>query len=118
MDKMTLLDTVSDFSISKSKGYGGLNEDYFVSIHQAEDLSTFEGILKNAKGVKSDVDVNNEKPDYDLFVRYKNGETHGLHLVLGNEGEESIFMYIGHEKNGYTISSEETKLLKSIIDVQ
>ena len=36
MDEMTLLDGGSDISISKSKGYGGLNEDYFVTIHRAE----------------------------------------------------------------------------------
>ncbi|MRG86017.1 hypothetical protein [Salinibacillus xinjiangensis] len=118
MEEMTLLDSVSDISISKSNGYGGLNENYFVSINQEEDISTIEGILKNAKGVNGDVDVNNDNPDYDILVRYENGDTHGLHLVLGNEGEETIFMYIGDEKNGFTVSSEATKMLKSIIDVQ
>ncbi|SDO68899.1 hypothetical protein [Halobacillus aidingensis] len=118
MEESTLLDSVSDISISKSNGYGGLNENYSVSINQSKDISTFNGILKNAKRVNRKVDVNNEKPDYDILVRYENGETHGLHLVLGNEGEESIVMHIGHEKNGFNVSSEDTKVLKSIIDIQ
>jgi len=27
-----------------------------------------------------------------------------LHLFLGNEGEESAFMYTGHEKDVYAVS--------------
>ena len=115
-EEMTLLDRVSEISISKSNGYGGLNESYFVSIKQAEAISGFEDILKMTKGINSDIDVTSEKPDYDILVRYENGGTHGLHLVLGNEGEESIFMYIGYEKSAYTISPENTNKLKRIIN--
>ncbi|MFC0525453.1 hypothetical protein ACFFGV_17860 [Pontibacillus salicampi] len=118
MEEMKLLDGVSDISISKSNGFGALNENYFVSIDQSEDISTFSGILKNAKGINREVDVYNEKPDYDILVRYENGEDRGLHLVLGNEGEESIVMFIGNEKKGFTVSSEDTRMLKSIIDIQ
>ena len=46
---MTLLDNVSDISISKSNGYGGLNENYILSINREEAISRFEEVLKNAK---------------------------------------------------------------------
>ena len=116
-EESTLIDSVSEISISKSNGYGGLNENYFASINQTEVISDFEEIFKNAKGINNKVDVTNEKPDFDILVSYENGETHGLHLVLGNE-EESVIMYIGHEKKGYTISYDETIKLKRTIGVQ
>ncbi|KOS68923.1 hypothetical protein AEA09_10450 [Lysinibacillus contaminans] len=110
--EMTLLDNVSGISISKSNGYGGLNENYFASYSQEESISDFEEILKNAKG--NTQDVTNETPTYDILVRYENGDTHGLHLILGNEGEESVFMYIGYEES-YTVSPEDTYKLENII---
>lgn len=114
---VTLLDDVSGISISKSNGYGGLNEDYFLSI-QDETISAFEEVLKNAKRKSQDVDVTYEKPDYDILVRYENGDTQGLHLLLGNQGEESVIMFIGHENNGYIVSAEDTNELRSVLDVQ
>jgi hypothetical protein len=117
-EEMTLLGSVSDISISESNGYGGLNENYFISINEAEDISSFEDVLKNAKRIKQDVDMTNEKPDYDILIRYANGNTHGLHLVLGNKGEESRIMYIGNEKNGYIISPKDTDTLRKLFDSQ
>lgn len=115
-EEMTL-GSVSDISISISNGYGGLNENYFLSINQEEAISGFEGILKNAKEIKRDVNVNNEKPDYDILIRYENDGTHGLHLLLGNIGEESILMFIGHEENGYIVSPKDTNELRKLLDV-
>ncbi len=115
-EEMTL-GSVSDISISISNGYGGLNENYFLSINQEEAISGFEGILKNAKEIRRDVNVNNEKPDYDILIRYENDGTHGLHLLLGNVGEESIIMFIGHEENGYIVSPKDTNELRKLLDV-
>lgn len=111
--EMTLLDDVSGLSISKSNGYGGLNENYFASFSQKEMISNFEEILKNAKGTTQG--ITNKTPSYDILVRYENGSTQGLHLILGSEGEESVFMYIGYE-DSYTVSPEDTHKLKNSID--
>jgi len=117
-EKMTLIDNVSSISMSKSDGYGGLNENYFTTIDQDALTSKFEGVVKNAEGRKQKVDVDEEKPDYDILVRYVNGETHGLHLVLGKTGEKSRIMYIGHEQNGFDIPPEDTKILREMLENQ
>lgn len=112
---MTLIDNVSSIFISESGAYGGLNENYFTTIDQDAPISKFEEVVKNAEGKKQKVNVDEEKPDYDILVRYENGETHGLHLVLGNTGEKSRIMYIGHEQNGFDISPKDTKLLRDML---
>jgi hypothetical protein len=117
VEEMKLADNVTDISISKSNGYGGLNENYILSINQVESISGFENVLQNAKKISQDVDVTNETPDYDLLISYENGETRGLHLLLGNPGEESVIMYIGHEKKSYMVSPKETKKLRTLLDV-
>ncbi|QTN00026.1 hypothetical protein ERJ70_12410 [Sediminibacillus dalangtanensis] len=116
-ERMTLLDTITEVSISKSGGYVGLNENYFLTINRVETISGFEKVLKNTKGISHDVDVTNEKPDYDILIRYENGNTHGLHLQLGNAGEESVIMYIGHERNGYIVSPKDTNELRKLLGV-
>jgi hypothetical protein len=117
VEEMKLEDTVTDISISKSNGYGGLNENYILSINQEDSISGFEGILQDAKKLSRDVDVTNKSPDYDLLISYENGETRGLHLLLGNKGEGSVIMYVGHEKKGYIVSPKETKELRTLLDV-
>ncbi|MEG0260360.1 MAG: hypothetical protein RR595_02730 [Lysinibacillus sp.] len=112
---MTLVENVSDISISKSTAYGSLNENFFSSFSQEEIITDFEKILNNSKGTT--IDVMKETPTYDILVRYENGDTHGLHLLLENEGEESILMFIGYE-DGYIVSSEDTRKLKNIIDAK
>ena len=117
-EEMKLLGNISEISISNSNGYDGLNENYFVFINQTEAILGFEEVLKNARGKNQDVDVINGKPDYDILIRYENGDTNGLHFILGNTGAESIVMNIGHENIGYFISPEETNKIRKLLNVQ
>ena len=112
-EEMTLFDNITKVSISKSEGYGGLNENYFASLNKKEMISSFEEVMKSAK--RKNVDVNKEKPDYDILVQYEDGNTHGLHLLMGNEGEQSVFMYIGNEDTTFYVSPEGTKKLRQVI---
>ncbi|SFL54079.1 hypothetical protein SAMN04487943_102133 [Gracilibacillus orientalis] len=112
--EMMLLDNVSSISISESKGYGGLNENYFASFNQDEIIAEFEEIFKNTEVTNQDATY--ETPTYDILVRYENDATHGLHLILGDEGEESLFIYVGNENNIYSVSSEATNKLRKMID--
>jgi hypothetical protein len=116
-ERMTLLDTITEVSISKSGGYGGLNENYFLTINKEETISGFEEVLKNTKGVNQDMDVTNEKPDYDILLTYANGDTQGLHLLLGNVGDESVIRFIGHEKNGFIVSAKDTNELRKLLGI-
>ncbi|MEW9500943.1 hypothetical protein [Jeotgalibacillus marinus] len=113
--EMTLLGTITEVSISESEGYGGINDNFFVSFKKTETVSNFEDIMKSAKRKRED--VNREKPDYDILVQYQDDNYHLLHLLLGNEGEESAFMYMGYE-HVYYITPDATKELRQIINVE
>ncbi|WP_078552300.1 hypothetical protein [Bacillus alkalicellulosilyticus] len=115
--ELKLIDNITEISISKSNGYGGLNESYFLKINQVDAISDFEDILENSKRINSNVDVINEKPDFDILVRNESGETNGFHLLFRNEGE-GMFMYIGHEQYGYITSPKDTYKLKRTIRLQ
>jgi hypothetical protein len=116
-ERMTLLDTINEVSISESGGYGGLNENYSLTINQEETISGFAEVLKNTKGINQDIGVTNEKPDYDILIRYANGDTQGLHLLLGNAGEESVIKYIGQDKNVFIVSIKDTNELRKLLGI-
>ncbi|MEY8347263.1 hypothetical protein AALF16_02935 [Bacillus cereus] len=102
---------ISKLSISTSKEFGGLNEEYFINIEDEEKLKGIHNLLNDVKKQKR----SDKKPQYDLLNTYKNGATHGIHLYLGDAGEQSVIMYIGHEETAYYISAEMTKQLRKII---
>lgn len=57
-----------------------------------------------------------EIPQYDRLITYENSsDTKDIHLYLGDEGERSVIMYIGHENTAYYTSEEMTKQLRKII---
>lgn len=117
-EKMTLLDHIGSISISKSQGYGAVNKDYFIIQREEDKIASFEQIMSSVKGKKKDIieNINEDRPDYDIVVDYKNGKNHLLHLILGQEGEGSIFMYVGQEEIPYYTSVKETKILREIIN--
>jgi len=108
---MVLLDDIDSISISESQGYGGLNENYLKTYDEPEIIEVFEDIIKNAK--ETNQVVSKSKPDYDIYILYKNGGTHGLHLII--EEENSMLMYIGHD-NIFHVSLEDAKVLISMTD--
>ena len=115
--EMPILGNISSISISKSQGYGGLNNNLSAVYREKEALSDFEEVMKNAKGKRVDFidNINEEKPDYDILVEYENGGNHLLHLILGQEEQESILMYVGYEYNPYYVTPVETKRLRGLI---
>ncbi|MFP3378553.1 hypothetical protein SB767_19360 [Bacillus sp. SIMBA_069] len=102
---------ISKVSISTFNVYGGLNENYFLNM---EDKQIINGINNMFNGMKKQK-KRGETPQYDILITYENSDTKGIHLYLGNEGERSVIMYIGHEETVYYTSEEMTKQLRKII---
>lgn len=116
--ELSLLDDdISSISVSKSDGYGGINDNYFTTIDKKTQISKFQGILKRAKSKKKKIDVDKESSDYDLVIDYGKDKKHLMHLVLGDKGEKSRMVYMGNENNGFNIPSKDTEDLRNILDI-
>ncbi|HDR6311726.1 TPA: membrane lipoprotein lipid attachment site-containing protein [Bacillus cereus] len=103
---------ISKVSISTFIGYGGLNENYFLNIEDKQIIDGINNMFNDMKKQKR----RGEIPQYDILITYENSsDTKGIHLYLGDEGERSVIMYIGHENTAYYTSKETTKQLRKII---
>ena len=110
-----LLYDVSSISASKSNGYGGINEKFFITFQKDSQKAQFAEIINNAKESKQRIDMVKKQPDFDILIRYEDGNTHGLNLILGDTEEKASFSYVGHENYSYNISARDTKLLRNLL---
>jgi hypothetical protein len=114
---MVLLDEkISKIKISKSNGFGEMNEDILQSFTDAKSIKTFENAITTARKQPGKVDVS--EPEYDVMVEYTSAEgklpTHAIHLWLGKENEKSMFMYLMADEV-YLTSPQMTKKLRALI---
>ncbi|MBU8880550.1 hypothetical protein BGM26_16465 [Bacillus sp. FJAT-29790] len=117
IETMVLLDEkISEMKISKSNGFGGMNEDIIQSFTDAESINTFKNAIITSQKQMGKVDVS--EPEYDVMVKYTSADgqlpTHGIHLWLGKENEKSMFMYIGDDEV-YLTSAINTQKLRELI---
>jgi hypothetical protein len=112
-ETMVLLDEkVTAVKVSHSNGFGGMNEDVFLTIEVKKDISVFKKAILSAVKQPGQVDI--AVPEYDLMVEYGELPTHAMHLWLGEEDEKSIFMYL-EDDSVYLTSVGMTKKLRDLI---
>lgn len=112
-ETMVLLDEkISEVRVSKSNGFGEMNEDYIRSFKDSKSLNIFEKAITTAVRMPGDVDM--PKPEYDIIVEYEKGlPPHGIHLWLGEE--KSTLMYVADDTVVYLTSPEMTSKIRKLI---
>jgi hypothetical protein len=117
-ETMVLLDEkISEVNVSKSNGFGGMNEEILYSFQDKESLTKFENAIISAVRQPGKADISD--PEYDVMVEYQpEGEfpAHGIHLWLGGENERSTFMYIGDDAVYLTSPAHTEKLRELIVE--
>lgn len=117
VETMDLLEEkIGQIKISPSNGIGDMNQEVTQSIDDQESLDVFEKAIRTA--VKQSGMIDQAKPDYDIMVKYETDEgelpTHGIHLWLGKENENSMFMYLTDDPI-YLTSPQMTQALRRLI---
>jgi len=104
---------IKKVSISKSKGFGKVNPDFFAVFDDEKNLKLFKSVISNAVKVDSTVDM--ATPKYDLEVTYNNGSKQGFHLWIGDKGKRGTLMDINDTNTIYTVLEENTNKLIDLI---
>jgi len=107
---------VSSISVSKSNGYGGINDRFFITIQDDPSKVLFRKIINNAQEGNQRIGMVAKQPDFDVLIRFEDGSTYGLNLILEDKEKQAMFAYVGHENNSYSISANDTLLLRNLFD--
>ena len=114
-ETMVLLDEpIAEVNVSKSMGFGEINEDLLFNFNDDETIKIFEKAILGAKSIDSKAGLT--EPEYDIVVAYE-GElpSHAIYLWLGDENEESIMMYLTDEETAYMTSVKATNQLRELL---
>ncbi len=115
---MSLLDEeVIAIGVSESEGFGGINEEIMLFIDEQDELDALIHIIETARK-ENEIKMTDVQPEFDLLVEYSEVDgmlpTHGLHVIIGMDGEKSIFYYIGDE-TAYVTSEEDTSVMREML---
>jgi len=114
-ETMVLLDEpIAEVNVSKSMGFGEINENLLFNFNDDETIKIFEKAILGAKSIDSKAGLT--EPEYDIVVAYE-GElpSHAIYLWLGDENEESMMMYLTDEETAYVTSTKATNQLRALL---
>ncbi|MFJ5765943.1 hypothetical protein ACIP9C_11280 [Lysinibacillus sp. NPDC093210] len=104
---------ISKVSISKSSGFGKVNADFFTVYKDKESLDIFNNAIASAVRREGIADM--VEPEFDLKVRYTDGNKQGYHLWIGEKGQKSTLMKVNDTHTTYSISEEITEQLIDLL---
>ncbi|WEG18930.1 hypothetical protein PQ478_10710 [Alkalihalophilus pseudofirmus] len=114
-DPMVLLDeNIEQVDVSYSRGGGMINDDILYTYSDEAAIQSFQQIITSAR--KRPVEITTA-PDYDIVVSYgEHWPLHGIHVWLGEEGEESVFSYLADFEETYVTNANTTKQLRELVE--
>lgn len=107
-------DEVITISVAESYGFGAFNKEYFAIFNDKESINTLENIIHKAS--KNFGIANMTNPEYEITVKYANGESEILYLWLGDENLHSTLMYVTDTHTIYTVNKSMNSELNSLLN--
>lgn len=102
---------LKEISLAQTTVYNKFNDDFFLTFKDSNELDLWAEAFHTAKREKVELEAVN----YDILLTDDEGGQYLLQGYIGEEGEQSVFFYIGHENKRFVSSTEMTKKLREII---
>lgn len=111
-ERIEILDDIAFIEVSESEGTVGMNLDLTGKITSPRAVGDVTNILLDAE-MNEEAEFH-DTPDYDLLIRYENGETQSLKLSIGDTSEGQL-IHAGYEDTVYVLSESAVQHLERII---
>ncbi|SNZ10044.1 hypothetical protein SAMN05421503_1499 [Terribacillus aidingensis] len=106
--------TIQNVSVSKSEGYGGLNEAFLWTAGSLTEMKLFEEMINSARKEE----VKTGKPAYDVLLDYGEGESGGERVIHITESDDGrwLLTYDGHQDKTYAATKESSQPVQDLIE--
>src|SRR5690625_4028495 len=95
------------------KIFGSINDDYHLFFEKEADIKTFIDAINTSRPVGGDVDM--PEADYDILLKFNEGESEGFHLWISAESSTGTIMKIDDTATTYTLTKRSTNKLREIL---
>ena len=108
-------DGIEEVRVSESDGFSSFQERDVVTFDEPEAIRVFEDMLREADELPGV--ANSVGPEYDIEIRFEDGETDRYYLWLNDDPKSVSSLYDADDTNiGYRLPADVTEELINLLE--
>ncbi|MFC4682878.1 MULTISPECIES: hypothetical protein [unclassified Exiguobacterium] len=108
-------DGMEEVRVSESDGFSSFQESDIVTFDEPEAIQVFENMLREADEIPGVANV--VGPEYDIEIRFEDGETDRYYLWLNDDPKSDSSLYDADDTNiGYRLPADVTEELIGLLE--
>ena len=108
-------DGIEEVRVSESDGFSSFQKRDVVTFDESEAIRVFEDMLREADELPGV--ANSVGPEYDIEVRFEDGETDRYYLWLNDDPKSVSSLYDAYDTNiGYRLPADVTEELINLLE--
>lgn len=108
-------DGIEEVRVSESDGFSSFQERDIVTFDEPESIRVFEDTLREADELPGVANV--VGPEYDIEIRFEDGETDRYYLWLNDDAKSASGLYDADDTNiGYRLPADLTEKLINLLE--
>lgn len=108
-------DGIEEVRVSESDGFSSFQERDIVTFDEPESIRVFEDMLREADEIPGVANV--VGPEYDIEIRFEDGETDRYYLWLNDDAKSASSLYDADDTNiGYRLPADVTEKLINLLE--
>ena len=108
-------DGIEEVRVSESDGFSSFQERDVITFDESEAIRVFEDMLREADELPGV--ANSVGPEYDIEIRFEDGETDRYYLWLNDDPKSVSSLYDADDTNiGYRLPADVTEELIDLLE--
>lgn len=108
-------DGIEEVRVSESDGFSSFHERDVITFDELEAIRVFEDMLREADEIPGVANV--VGPEYDIEIRFEDGETDRYYLWLNDDAKSASSLYDADDTNiGYRLPADVTEKLINLLE--
>ncbi|WP_058763580.1 hypothetical protein [Exiguobacterium chiriqhucha] len=108
-------DGIEEVRVSESDGFSSFQERDVITFDESEAIRVFEDMLREADEIPGVANV--VGPEYDIEIRFEDGETDRYYLWLNDDAKSASSLYDADDTNiGYRLPADVTEELINLLE--
>lgn len=108
-------DGIEEVRVSESDGFSSFQERDVITFDESEAIRVFEDMLREADELPGV--ANSVGPEYDIEIRFEDGETDRYYLWLNDDPKSVSSLYDADDTNiGYRLPADVTEELINLLE--